>query len=52
MFSFYFMYRNVLPACISDVHTTYVHSDCGGQKRALDDLDLELQMVVSHLCGC
>lgn len=52
MLLFYFMYRNVLPACISAVHTTYVHSGRGRQKRALDTLDVELQTVVSHLCGC
>lgn len=52
MLLFYFMYRNVLPACISDVHTTSVRSDRGGQKRALDTLDVELQTVVNHLHGC
>ena len=31
--------------------TSCVFGACGGQKRALDALELELQMVVSHHMG-
>ena len=33
------------------MHAVYVPIDCGRYKRALDPLDLELQVVVSHYVG-
>ena len=39
------MCTDVLPACAS------VPGVCGGQKRASDTLELELEVVVSHCVG-
>lgn len=40
------MYMGVLPACISDLCTTYMPGASRGQKGALDVLELESQAVV------
>ena len=46
LFLLYFMCMNVLPACLS-VHPCLLGAQ-GSQKRVLDFLGLELQMVVKH----
>ena len=42
------MYMNVLPACVY-ICTMYLPGDCGSQKRMLDLLELELQLIVADM---
>ena len=46
-YHYYFMSMNVLPSCKSVYHM-HVSGDRGGQKRALDPLELGLQIVMSY----
>jgi len=43
LFNFHFIYMSILPKCVPGAHT--------GQWWALDPLELELLMVVSHCVG-
>lgn len=44
----YVIYMGVLPAYVITLHVCSAH---GGQKRALNPLDRELQVVVTHHVG-
>lgn len=44
----FFMYVDILAACISLYH---VHATHGSQKRALNHLELELQMIINCYVG-
>lgn len=44
----FFMYMVILAACISLYH---VHATHGSQKRALNHLELELQMIINCYVG-
>ena len=49
-FQIYFMCMGALPIGMPVYHN--VPGTCRGQQRALGPLELELQMLVSHLEGC